>query len=552
MGWVHLHLNSIVLSRYSSVDGMKIAFLLIASLAQAQIRFRDVAREAGLRFALDNNATPQKRMWETVAGGIAVFDYDQDGLPDIFFTNGASVPSLEKQARHSNRLFRNEGGMKFRDVTATAGLAGHGYSMGAAAGDFDNDGLPDLFVAGVNRNLLYRNLGGGRFEDVTGKAGIKSEEWGVAAAWFDYDIDGRLDLIVVNYGHRDGDRNRACGDESRRLRIYCHPRYFDPRPNRLYRNLGGGAFEDVTAASGIGAHRGRAMSVAVADSDSDGRPDVFVTNDNMPNFLFRNLGGGKFEETALLKGVALLDAGKPVASMGAEFRDYDNDGHPDINVTALNGETFPVFRNDGTGSFRDATFATGIAGLSTGHAGWGNGWVDFDNDGWKDLFTANSHVNDLVERVEAAVYRQPNTVFRNLGDGKFGAVPESGLEASIRAHRGAAFADFDGDGRIDVVVTALGEPVELWRNVTPRAGHWLQVRLIGKGGNRDGIGARVRIGSRHNAMTSSSSYASSMLVPVAFGLGADTEAVVEVRWPGGKVQRVTAPGVDRVLTITED
>jgi hypothetical protein len=287
-------------------------------------------------------------------GGVAAFDYDNDGRVDILFTNGASIPSLKKDSpKFYNRLFHNEGGMKFRDATAESGLAGDGYSMGVAAGDFDNDGKADLFVAGVHHNALFRNLGNGKFEDVTSKSGIKSDEWSVAAGWFDFDNDGLLDLFVVNYGAWSPAYDRFCGDSSKGLRVYCHPKYFEPRPNQLYRNRGDGTFEDVTAKSGILQHKGRGMSVAFADYDADGLLDVFVTNDNLPNFLFHNLGKGKFEETALLAGVAVLDHGKPVASMGADFKDYDNDGRPDITVTALNGETFPLFHNDGKGSFHE-------------------------------------------------------------------------------------------------------------------------------------------------------------------------------------------------------
>ena len=377
------------------------AVILSAAIFAQMPRFERISTaDSGLLFTLSNSPTSDKRMIETMPGGIAAFDFDNDGRIDIFFTNGAAIPSMKKSA---NRLFRNEGpGMRFRDVTATAGLAGDGYSMGAAAGDFDNDGHTDLFVAGDRHNLLYRNLGNGKFEDITARSGIKSDEWSVAAGWFDFDGDGLLDLLVINYG-RDTNETRFCGDASRNLRIYCHPKYFAPRPNQLYRNLGGGRFEDVTAKSGIGAHKGRGMSVAFADYDADGLIDAFVTNDNLPNSLFHNLGKGRFEETALLAGVALLDHGKPIASMGADFRDVDNDGRPDISVTALSGETFPYFHNDGGGMFHDATYASRIGPLSTKRAGWANAWVDFNNDGWKDLFSANSHVNDLVERFEPGV-----------------------------------------------------------------------------------------------------------------------------------------------------
>lgn len=492
-------------------------------------------------------------MIETMAGGVAVFDYDNDGRADIFFTNGASIPSMKKDApKFSNRLFRNEGGWKFRDVTAEAGLAGEGYAMGVAAGDFDNDGNVDLFVAGVHHNSLYRNLGNGKFEDVTAKAGIKSDEWSVAAGWFDFDNDGLLDLFVVNYGNWSPSYDRFCGDSSRGLRIYCHPKYFDPRPNQIYRNRGDGTFEDISLKSGVAQHKGRGMSVTFADYDGDGRPDVFVTNDNLPNFLFHNLGGGKFEETALLAGVALLDHGKPVASMGADFRDYDNDGRPDIAVTALAGETFPLFHNDGGGTFHDATYASNVARLSVGYAGWANALIDFNNDGLKDLFSANSHVNDLVEKVEAAVYKQPNTVFLNMGDGKFTEAKCSDLAASVRAHRGAAFADLDGDGKVDIVVTALGDRAELWRNTSADGNHWLTVKLRGTKSNRDGIGTIVKIGKQTDQMTSAVGYASSSHTGVHFGLGRESRVPpVEIRWPSGRVQILKDVAADQVLTVRE-
>ena len=295
------------------------------------IRFHEMAAEAGLQFVLENSPTADKHLIETMPGGIAVFDYDGDGRPDIYFTNGAEIPSLEKSSpKYWNRLFHNEGNLKFRDVTDQAGVAGAGYSMGAAAADYDNDGRADLFVAGVNHNTLYHNLGNGRFEDVTAKAGIRSGEWAVAAGWLDYDRDGLLDLWVVHYAKWSLATDRYCGDRTKGIRIYCHPKYYEGLASTLYRNRGDGTFEDVTARAGLAKFAGRGMSLAIADYDQDGWPDVFVTNDNMPNFLFHNLGNGTFEETALLAGTALRDDGKSVASMGAEFKDYDNDGLPDL------------------------------------------------------------------------------------------------------------------------------------------------------------------------------------------------------------------------------
>ena len=528
------------------------AAVLLTAAPVPSIQFREVAAHAGIPFVLENHPTDSKSMIETMPGGIAVFDYDGDGRPDIYFTNGAEVPSLTKSSpKYWNRLYRNEGDWRFRDVTAEAGVAGAGYSMGAAVADYDNDGLPDLFVAGVNRNMLYHNLGKGRFEDVTSKAGILSSEWAVAAGWFDYDRDGKLDLWVVHYSKWPPASDRYCGDESRGLRIYCHPKYFDGLASTLYRNRGDGTFEDVTVRAGLSQYRGRGMSVVFADYDQDGFPDAFVTNDNMANFLFHNKGDGTFEEVALLSGTALRDHGKAVASMGAEFKDYDNDGLPDIAITALAGETFPMFRNLGKGNFADATYASKIGPLSLKHSGWGIGLFDFNNDGWKDMFTANSHVNDRVELFEAAVYKEKNAVFANVG-GTFRDVSSNSGLTLAKAHRGAGFGDFNGDGRMDVVVSSLGEPAELWENVSLDAGHWLILKLRGTRSNRDGIGARIRIGSQYNEMTTAVGYASSAGWGVHFGLGnASIAEKIQIHWPSGVTQELTGVKADQVLEVTE-
>ena len=526
--------------------------------AQSPIVFRDAAAAAGIDFVLENHPTPDKHMIETMAGGVAAFDADGDGAVDIFFTNGAVIPSLKKEsAKYSNRLYRNHGAMKFTDVTDQAGVAGRGYSMGAAAADYDNDGDVDLFVAGVFENILYRNDGTGRFKDVTKSSGIREGEWAVAGGWFDYDNDGLLDLLVVNYADWKLGSDPFCGDQEKNLRAYCGPEHLQPISNRLYRNQGGGRFEDVSRASGIAEHPGRGMSVAFADADGDGAIDAFVTNDNLPNFLFLNQGNGTFEERGLFAGVALLEHGDPVASMGVDFRDYDNDGLPDIAVTALIRETFPLFRNTGDGFFEDATGASGLAQLTNRRSGWGNGLFDLNNDGWKDLFTANSHVNDLIETFEETTpYKEPNAVFANRGNGTFEDVSEGAGAPfqTARIHRGAAFADFNRDGRIDVVVSSLGGPAELWENISPGGNHWLQIRLIGTKSNRDGIGAQVLIdGGRHNTMTSAVSYASSSHDGVHFGLGkAASVQKVEIRWPSGNVQTLKDVEINRLVDVREE
>jgi len=518
------------------------------------IRFREAAAAAGLVFHLSNHPTPQKHLPETVTGGLAIFDYDGDGRPDVYFTNGAALPSLEKESPGDwNRLFHNDGGLHFTDVTERAGVRGMGYSMGAAAGDYDNDGHVDLFVAGVNRNVLYHNRGDGTFEDVTERAGIKSGVWSVAAGWFDYDGDGRLDLFVVNYVQWSPAFDRFCGDPVRQLRVYCHPRYFEGLPNTLYRNRGDGTFEDVSERSGIARHVGKGMSVAFADYDGDGRVDAYVTNDGVPNFLFRNRGDGTFEETALRAGAALPDRGAPVSSMGADFRDYDNDGRPDLATTALAGETFPLFHNEGRGHFRDATAPSGLAALTARLSGWGVVLADLDNDGWKDLFSANAHVNDEIESFEAARYRLSNSVFANRGDGTFADASDvSGVGSGTpRAHRGLAVADLDGDGRLDVVTSALGEPAELWVNETGGGNGWLRVELVGTRSNRDGIGAVVRVGAQADEMTTAVGYASSSHAGVHFGLGRAPKVDIELTWPSGIVQRVNSVSANQVLRLTE-
>ncbi len=436
--------------------------LTLAAPAAAQIRFEDVAARAGVHHVVRNSETPQRYQIEPMIAGLALLDYDNDGRLDLFVCNGAAIPSLEKtDASFSNRLYRNGPGLVFEDVTERAGVAGAGYSMGVAAGDFDNDGWTDLYVTGVNRNILYHNRGDGTFEDVTASAGVAGEipgrgkVWSVGAGWFDYDRDGDLDLFVVNYCVWAVGKDKVCGAAKEGYRTYCHPDEYDPLPNILYRNNGDHTFTDVSAPSGIGAHLGKGMGLAFADYDADGWPDVFVSNDAWRNFLFRNRGDGTFEETGLRAGVAYVDAGRPVSGMGADFRDYDGDGRPDIFMTALSNETFPLFRNEGNGMFREETYASHLGGQSLAWGGWSTGMVDLDDDGFLDLFVAGGHVQTNEELYSSRSSRQSNRVFRNLGDGTFRDVTrDCGADfQQVGLHRGAAFGDLDDDGRIDVVVT---------------------------------------------------------------------------------------------------
>jgi Tfp pilus assembly protein PilF len=508
---------------------------------------------APLEMVVHNGATGAHQLIETMIAGVAVFDYNGDGWPDIFVANGASVPSLEKSGpEFYDRLFRNNHDGSFTDVTRQAGLAGSGYSMGVVAGDYDNDGNADLLVTGVRRNTLYRNRGDGTFEDVTEKAGLGEKgKWTVAAGWFDYDNDGRLDLFLVRYVRWDPATELFCGFPEKGIRQYCNPKLYQPLENALYHNEGNGRFRDVSQSSGIAAHPGKGMGVAFGDLDGDGRLDIFVTNDTMPNFLFHNRGNGTFEEVALQTGVAYNSDGVPLSSMGVDFKDYDNDGREDLFITALSNETFPLFRNLG-GHFADVTYPSGVGKSSYPWSGWSCGMFDFNNDGYKDLFTANGHVMENEELTSSRKSRQPNIVWVNQGSGKFS--PQ--LLPGEAMHRGAAFGDFDRDGRMDAVVTRLNEKPIVLRNVTAGTGHWIEIRLQGTRSNRDGIGARVHLrsksGDQWNRATSSVGYGGSSDRLVHFGLGSDlTVDAIDVEWPSGVRQTLRELAADRYYEVKE-
>jgi hypothetical protein len=532
--------------------------------ALSPITFEEIAGRAGIHFITDSSPTPVKHQPETMVAGVAVFDYDGDGYLDVYFVNGAGMPSLIKEGpQFKNRLFHNNHNLTFTDVTDQAGLGGTGYGMGVAVGDYDNDGWPDLFLSNLNGNQLFHNNGNGTFTDVTEKAGVGGayfkglKMWTTAAAWLDYNNDGKLDLFVSNYCRWDPAIEKPCLQNG--AYTFCNPRAYGALPHTLYRNNGDGTFTDVSAEVGLDKYFGRGMGIAIADYDGDGFTDVFVANDASPNQLFHNIGGKRFEEVALDAGVALAESGNSISGMGADFRDVFNKGRPDIWITALEKQTFPFYRNLGNGQFADGTAFAGLGLETGGMSGWSNGIFDLDNDGWKDLFVARSNVLDNVELFSARHHEEPNTVFRNLGNGKFRNVSATAGEAfqSPAVHRGTAFGDLDNDGRIDVVVSVLNGTAKVFHNTTRNSNHWLLLNLRGTKSNRMGIGAKVRVtaadGSlQYNHVTTSTGYASSSDSRVHFGMGASAVAKeIQIIWPSGIRQTLHNVAADRIVPITE-
>jgi enediyne biosynthesis protein E4 len=531
-------------------------FIQRLSLLGLAVPIFDAKLPRGLDFTHLNSPTRQKYLIETMGGGVALFDYNNDGLLDIFLVNSGRLtdpmrgPEMfdRHDSQYWNRLYRQNPDGSFIDVTEAAGLANAGdgnYGMGVAVGDYDNDGYPDLYVTNYGRNTLYHNNGDGTFTDVTTKAGVAVGGWSCSAGFFDYDNDGHLDLFVTRYMEWDTQHSKICGGE---WQTYCPPAEFPSTTNILYRNRGDGTFEDVSLRSSIGSLKGRSLGVSFADYDDDGFTDIFVANDGMRQFLFHNNGNGTFRECGLEAGASLTADGKPLSGMGTVFQDYDNDGRPDILVTVLPREVYALFHNDGGGLFSYRSLESGLGLLSAASSGWGVGLEDFDNDGWKDLFVAQSHVLDNVEGIDPMLrYKQPPLLALNH-KGRFERA-DPGTETPI-AGRGAAFGDLNNDGWMDAVVTSLGgKPLVFFNH--GGAGHWLSVALRGTQSNRDGIGARVRVNGQTRFATTAGSYISASDKRLHFGLGPAETAKVEIRWPSGARQVLDEVKANQFLEVRE-
>jgi enediyne biosynthesis protein E4 len=539
-----------------------LALITTAATPIAAPMFR-VATPRGITFILKNSPTPQKYLIETMPGGVALLDYNKDGLLDIFLVNAghiapghARLDSFDRaNPTYWNRLYRQNKDGSFTDVTEQAGLTHAGnenFGMGVAVGDYDNDGYPDLYITNYGKNILYHNNGDGTFTDVTEKAGVAAGGWSTSAGFFDYDNDGKLDLLVTRYLDWSMTKSKVCGAQQP---TYCPPGDFGATTSILYHNRGDGTFEDVSAKSGIAALKGHGLGVAFADYDGDGFTDVFIANDVTHQFLLHNNGDGTFREAGVESGAALTLDGDMISGMGVVFQDYDNDGRPDLVITELPRQPYIAFHNDGGGTFSDQSLDVGFGVLSGTVSGWGVGLEDFDNDGWKDLFVAQGHVFDNVQSYDGGLrYLEPPLLALNR-NGRFEKA-DAGTSEPMSG-RGAAFGDMNNDGWMDAIVTQLGgSPLEFENRgnagVTAAGkAHWLGIQLEGVKSNRDGYGARVDVNGQTRFATASGSYLSSNDPRLHFGLGEKSTATIEIRWPSGARQRLSATAVDHYITVKE-
>ena len=526
----------------------------LAASSPTDVRFTDYTAASKIDFKHEASPTSNKYLPETMGGGVALLDYDNDGRLDIFFTNGAKIDDPmadgkmpDKSGRRFwNRLYHQNADHTFTDVTEKAGLTGaaqNRYGMGVAVGDFDGDGFEDIYLTGYGGNTLYHNNGDGTFTDVTARAGVAASGWSTSAGFFDYDNDGKLDIFVCRYADWTFKNNRYCGENKPGMRAYCHPDNFEGVTSILYHNNGDGTFTDLSEKSGIANAKGKALGVAFADYDNDGWTDIYVANDSVQCFLYRNNRNGTFTEVALAAGAGFNEDGKTFAGMGTDFSDFDNDGWPDIVVTDLSNERYILFRNNRDGTFTDITGPSGLGRATLAYSGWSTRFFDYDNDGWKDLFVAQGHVMDTIEKTAPNLkYFQPPLLLRNVA-GRFFNVDAGPAFQSVWAGRGAAFGDLDNDGYLDIVVANVGQKAYILRNAGGDKNHWIGIQAVGRKSNRDGIGCRVKVVSasglvQHYTINTAGGYLSASDKRLSVGLGADHSAkLVEVRWPGGAVQK---------------
>jgi hypothetical protein len=527
-------------------------------------KFVEVTSSLAIRFQYLASHTSKKYLPETMGAGVALFDYDNDGRLDLFLVNGAplsdptpkGIVPQKSEPKYWNRLWHQKADGSFEDITEKAGLQGSGYGMGVAVGDYDNDGYEDLYVTALGGNKLYHNNGNGTFTDVTEKAGVAGSGWSTSAAWVDLDNDGLLDLVVLRYLQWGFD-DIWCGEHKEGLRAYCHPDVFKPIAPLVFHNDGSGHFTEISQKIGF-AKPGKGLGVAIADYDHDGKIDVFVANDSMIEFLYHNKGDGTFEEVGLASQVAVDGDGRTYAGMGVDFADYDNDARPDVLITDLANQRYALYQNNGDSTFTYSSFSTGLSRISMLHSGWGTRFLDFDNDGWKDLVIAQGHDLDTVEiNYPNLRYREPMLLVRNTGQGFVDVSADSGdAFQQPWLGRGLATGDIDNDGRIDFVVTTNDGPVHILRNETPTQNRWLTLKLVGHKSNRDAIGAEVTIttlaGRQFATVTTAGSYLSSSDKRVHFGLGQEASVrSIEIRWPSSIEQTLANVHADQTLQVDE-